>query len=307
MPYGMYGDMTDQPFWHIQSITETDSLVQTGLDSLYGSTPWGSGFDTPESNAIALWCTATGSGFSACSSSVPPQSCPAIPDEMSPRVGYPCFRPGALPIVVHVTDAPWHNDHVGANPYDCTATGYSEAAIELNGIGARHVGVFVNNFGTEGLPAMQAMSTATGAVDATGAPLIEQTDSGAVSTGIVDMIATLATATPQDVNAIPEDVVPDPPGAEYDARAFVKDITPVSGFPTSPEGFASMDETYFYGVVPGTRVTFEIDFYNNTVEPVDTALVFKAHIVVMGNDVTRLDERLVIIIVPTEGMGEVII
>jgi hypothetical protein len=27
----------------------------------------------------------------------------------------------------------------------------------------------------------------------------------------------------------------------------------------------------------------------------------------MGNDVTRLDERLVIIIVPTEGMGEVII
>jgi hypothetical protein len=68
-----------------------------------------------------------------------------------------------------------------------------------------------------------------------------------------------------------------------------------------------MDETYFYGVVPGTMVTFEIDFYNNTVEPEDTALVFKAHIVVMGNDVTRLDERLVIIIVPTEGMGEVFI
>jgi hypothetical protein len=54
-------------------------------------------------------------------------------------------------------------------------------------------------------------------------------------------------------------------------------------------------------------VTFEIDFYNNTVEPEDSALVFKAWIVVMGNDVTRLDERMVIIIVPTEGMGDIII
>jgi hypothetical protein len=307
-PYGGTYVGTDQPFWHVQSITDNDTLVQDGLNYLSGSDfPWGGGADGPESHVIGLWCTATGSGFTDCSSSVPPQSCPAIPDEMSPRVGYPCFRPGALPIIVNVSDADWHNDQTGGYPYDCTSTNFDSALTALLSIGARHIGVQVSTWATSGLASMQEMSTATGSVDAMGAPLVEQTDSGTVSTAIVDMIATLATATPQDVNAIPEDVVPDPPGEEYDARAFVKDITPVSGFPTSPEGFVSMDETYFYGVVPGTQVTFEIDFYNNTVEPVDTALVFKAHIVVMGNDVTRLDERLVIIIVPTEGMGEVII
>jgi hypothetical protein len=301
-PYGGTYVGTDEPYWNVQTITDNDTLVQDGLNYLNGPDfPWGGGADGPESHVVGLWCTATGSGFTDCSSSVPPQSCPAIPDEMSPRVGYPCFRPGALPIIVNVSDADWHSDQVGGNAYTCTSTNYDSALTALLSIGARHIGVQVSTWASAGLASMQAMSTSTGSVDAMGAPLVEQTDSGTVSTAIVDMIATLATATPQDVNAIPEDVVPDPPGAEYDARVFV------SGFPTSPEGFDSMDETYFYGVVPGTMVTFEIDFYNNTVEPVDTALVFKAHIVVMGNDVTRLDERLVIIIVPTEGMGEVII
>ena len=307
-PSGWYGDGGDQPYWHVQSITNDDAAVQAALNTLYGSTPWGSGFDTPESHVVALWCTATGMGITDCSASVPPQSCPAYPDETSPRVGYPCFRPGALPIIVNVTDAPWHNDPSMTYPYDCTSINYTNALTALTDINARHVGVFVNNYGTEGLPYMQQMSTDTGSVDGSGAPLIEQVTGGsAVSTGIVDMIATLATATPMDVNAIPEDVVPDPPGAEYDARVFVKDIDPLSAIPDAPVGFDTMDDDYFFGVTPGTQVTFTIDFYNDTVEPATSALVFKAHIVVMGNNVTRLDERLVIIIVPTEGMGDIII
>ena len=79
------------------------------------------------------------------------------------------------------------------------------------------------------------------------------------------------------------------------------------GFPDAPIGFASMDETYFYAVVPGTHVTFDVDFYNNTVPPLDTAQVFKAWIVVLGYGVARLDQRKVVIIVPTEGMGEILI
>jgi hypothetical protein len=307
VPSGGYGSSNDQPYWNVVNITDDDTEVQGGLNSLYGSVPWGSGSDTPESNAIALYLTATGNGFTECSSNVPPQTCPAHPDEMSPRVGYPCFRPDALPIIVHVTDAPWHNDHEGANPYDCTPVAYANALAELMAINARHVGVFVNNFGTEGLAAMERMSIDTGSVDASGNPLIENTDSGSVSSGIVSMIETLATATPQDVNAEGRDVVGDPPEEEYDASVFVKDITPISGFPAPPTGYSSQDDTYFYDVVPGTDVRFEIDFYNNTVEPEDHALVFKATIAVLGNDVALLDERLVIIIVPTEGMGDIII
>jgi hypothetical protein len=308
VPSGSYGGGEDQPYWNVENITADDAAVQAGLNFLGGPDfPWGGGYDGPESHVLGLWCTATGSGFTDCSASVPPQTCPAFPDEPSARRGYPCFRPESLPIIVNVSDAPWHNDHLGANPYDCTSTGFHDALTELLGIGARHIGVQVNAWSDEGLAAMQEMSFGTGAVDAMGAPLVEVSEDGGVSTSIVDMIATLATATPQDVNAIPQDEPNDPPGADYDASVFVKDITPMYGFPAAPEGFREMDETYFYGVVPGTDVTFDVDFYNNTVPPTDTAQVFKAWIVVLGNSVARLDSRKVVIIVPTEGMGEILI
>jgi hypothetical protein len=307
-PYGGSYVGTDEPYWNVQNITDDDSLVQDGLNYLNGPDfPWGGGADGPESHVIGLWCTATGSGFTDCTSSVPPQSCPAFPDEPSMRRGYPCFRPESLPIIVNVSDAPWHNDHAGGNPYDCTDTDFHDALAELLAIGARHIGIQVNSWGTEGLAAMQEMSVGTGAVDAMGAPLVEQSEGGTVSTGIVDMIATLATATPQDVNAIGQDEPDDPPGADYDASRFIKNITPVSGFPAAPEGFSSMDETFFYDVVPGTQVTFQVDFYNNDKPPLDTAQVFKAWIIVLGNSVARLDSRKVVIIVPTEGMGEILI
>ena len=67
------------------------------------------------------------------------------------------------------------------------------------------IGIQVNTWSTEGLASMQEMSVGTGAVDAMGAALVEVSDSGTVSSGIVDMIATLATATPQDVNAVGQD------------------------------------------------------------------------------------------------------
>ena len=49
--------------------------------------------------------------------SVPPRTCPAIPDEPAPRRGYPCFRPGALPIVLIFGDNVFHNGPGGSQPY----------------------------------------------------------------------------------------------------------------------------------------------------------------------------------------------
>ena len=298
-PQGEYGDPEDLPFWHVQSITSADATVQLALNSLYGSTPWGSGFDTPEASVIALWSVATGDGVSDCSASVPPQDCPPHPEEMAPRRGYPCFRPGALPIVVHVTDAPWHNDASMTYPYDCTSIDYDFALEAMLGIGARYVGVFVDNYGTEGLPVMEQFATDTGSVSDTGEPLVEVVmGGGSVDMAIVDVIATLASAAPMEVNAVAEDVGDDPPGADLDARVFVKGIRPVGGYPDAPVGFDWMDDEYFHGVRPGTVVTFRVEFFNSTLAPADTARVFTARIVVIGNGVTRLDERLVVIIVP---------
>jgi hypothetical protein len=64
VPSGGYGDSADSAYWNVQNITDVDSNVQMGLNSLYGSsTFWGSGSDGPESNVLALYLTATGYAF----------------------------------------------------------------------------------------------------------------------------------------------------------------------------------------------------------------------------------------------------
>ena len=305
-----YGIYNDAPYWNSTNITADDSRVQSELTWLYTAPwdTWGSGCDGAESHVIALSLTATGLGFTDCDSAVPPQTCPAVPDEPSPRRGYPCFRPESLPIIVNVSDAPWHNGLEDWWDYRCTDHDYDDAVRDLNSIGARYIGIFWNRLG-EGTPPPEyaAMATATGSVDETGAPLVVTTETGDISTSIVDLIATLATATPQDVNAVPQDEPDDPPGADYDATLFIKDITPLRGYPDAPAGFESMDETFFYGVIPGTSVTFDVDFHNDTVRPTASAQVFKAWILVLGNSVARLDRRMVVIIVPTDGMRDILI
>ena len=73
-------------------------------------------------------------------------------------------------------------------------------------------------------------------------------------------------------------------------------MTPDSADP--PEQIDSMDETTFYGVHPGTSVTFEVDFYNDVFEPETAeATLFEATIYVIGES-TQLDAREVFIIVP---------
>jgi len=243
--YVPHGTEPDEPYWNVQNITADDTAVQDGLTYLYGPDfPWGGGGDTHESAVIALWSTATGNGFDECNSSVPPQVCPEIPDEMSPRRGYPCFRPESLPIIVNISDSSWHNNELGGYAYECTDTDFDDALTELNDIGARYIGVFVDHFGSDFMiDSYGAMASGTGTVDATGEPLVEKAVFGRVSETIVDLIATLATSTPQDVNAVPQDEPDDPPGANYDATVFIKNITPLHGYPDSPEGFSTMDST----------------------------------------------------------------
>jgi hypothetical protein len=307
--YVPHGGDGDEPYWNVQNITDDDTLVQDGLTYLYGPDfPWGGGGDTQESSSIALWCTATGNGFDECNSSVPAAVCPEIPDEPSPRRGYPCFRPESLPIIVHISDAWWHNNELGGYGYECTDTDFFDAQTELNAIGARYIGVVVDpTGGSYMVETSLAMATGTGSVDSAGEPLVQSANFGRVSESIVDLIATLAVSTPQDVNAVPQDEPDDPPGADYDATLFIKNITPLRGYPDAPEGFSSMDSIFFYGVIPGTSVTFDVDFHNNTVPPTASAQVFKAWILVLGNSVARLDRRKVVIIVPTDGMRDILI
>ncbi len=297
-----YGSAGDLPFVLLQEITDSVPDVQTAINSMGA----GGGADTPESHVEALYQTATGYGFAPW---VPPQSCPVYPDETSLRVGYPCFRPDSLPIVVLISDAPMHNGPDLAYAYNVATyselygtADYNMAITALLGIGARVIGVSVDSgTGTETFSHMTRVAQDTGSVDESGTALVRTAPGGSVSTEIVDMILTLARETPMDINAVPEDEPGDPgPGPEdFDAALFIVDITPKSFFPVG--GASGMDDEYFRDVTPGTSVTFDVTFQNDIVEPEDSAQVFKAWIAVMGNGVARLDERMVIIIVPTEG------
>lgn len=264
----------------------------------------GSGGDGSESHTEGLYQTATGEGFPGY---IDPQHCEMSPDDPYPPRGYPCFRPGALPIVVLITDAAMHNGPSGYDAYSSGVPGnghtVDQALEALNAIGARVIGVGSQAWG-EAISHLNYVATATGTVDPMDQPLVYECDA-AVTAEVVDAIAELAGSTPQDVSTTTQDL---PDRQEYldrgeqeiDATGFIKTIRPVRAIPE--EGLLhGMDETTFRGVIPGTTVEFEVVFQNDFVPPRETSRIYEALIIVVGNGVAHLDERHVYIIVPPEG------
>lgn len=266
--------------------------------------PCHGGGDGPESYVPAMWATATGRGLTWSGGSVPDQTCPAVLDEPGTRRGYPCFRPGALPIVLLFGDFSFHNGPGGAAPYSFPAPTYDETVAALNGIGARVISIFS---GSGGLDAnYRQIATDTGSVRGDGSPLFFQINGNGsgLGTEVVDAVGLLVGGTPQDVSTRRENVEGNP--GNFDATMFIKSITPVEGFRDGvpgpgPNSYSSRDETTFYDVIPGTRVQFAVDFWNDVHPPAETALIFRARIVVVGNGVADLDSRDVYIVVPPDG------
>jgi hypothetical protein len=307
-PTDFYGDAFsgDVPYAHLEDITADLGRVNGAL-----SLTANSGNDTPESNTAAVYLTASGAGMTYDDDvrgvgTIPARSCPTIPDEMGVRRGYPCFRPGALPIVVLVSDAPWHN---GVDPFNDYAgirgpVSFDMAVDAMNAIGARFIGANVGFAGSG--PDMEAMARRTGSVRSDGTPLVFTGPASTTSDQIIDGITSLVGGTPQDVSTRTENVPGNPD--EFDARQFIKAIIPVEGFgpggeigPIPGVTYNSKDETTFYQVIPGTQVEFAIDFWND-VRPTPTRTeIHQARIIVVGNGVADLDFRNVYIVVPPEG------
>jgi len=299
------GPPGDNPFELVQTITTNDSEMESAVARLNAD----SGGANWASSNEALYQAATGDGILPW---VPQQTCTSVPDEVGMRHGYPCFRPGALPIMVVITDTASKNGP-GAPTYDNSQfTGavphtHEQTLEGLRGIGARVIGVISDDV-QEGSPHLQFQTWAreTGTVDATGTPLqfgMRANGSG-LDSSIVEAIRTLAEETPQDISAIVRDGEDRPEGVgPVDANVFVKAITPVSVFDgavahSCPDA-ARCDDRHFFDVTPGSRVTFRIRFLNDTQEPRSHAQVFLATIIVLGNGVAELDAREVIIVVPS--------
>ena len=271
------------------------------------------GLDFPESYVPALHAAATGTplSWSAGEDAVCrvttftneeffwSAGATSAPDCAAGHVGAACFRPGALPIFLMIGDAAFHNGPGGSEPYlDLPgAPTYAATRDALLGIGARVISVFSGESGGDG--DYRQLAVDTGTVRQNGDPLVFgiSANGSGLSSVIVDAVEELVAATPQDVDTRRENVPGNPD--EFDATRFIKSITPASADPT--DGISGMNDTTFLGVIPGTDVTFAIDFYNDVRPPASTAQIFKAKIIVVGNGVTDLDERNVYIVVPPEG------
>ncbi len=288
----------DQSIRNIGRITGTPNGEQDIQEAVEGL-PCHYGADAPESYGPALFATATGMGLSWPGGMVPARSCPSIPDEPAARRGYPCFRPGALPIVLIFGDNTWHNGPGGASPYSFPSPSYDETVAALDAIGARVLGV--NSGDARGH--FEQVARDTGAVRADGSPLVFDiaSNGSGLTSAVVDAVTELVGGTPQDVNTRRDNVPGNPDG--FDATQFILSIVPFEGYGAGggPGGYESKDATTFYGVIPGTTVEFTIDFHNAVRPGADVAQIFQARIIVVGNGVTDLDARNVYIVVPPEG------
>ncbi len=294
IPTGSFGSSSDEAYSHIHDISNNIASVQAAIDEF----PTGSGADGPESDVVALYCTATGEGVSTW---VDPS-----PGCLEGRFGYPCFRPYSLPIILLFTDAPMHNGPPDgtANPYGLPdVPNWLDAIAVLNDIGAKVLGFFSGgDWSPEGIEHLRETSVATGAVYPSGEPLTWElgTDGSGLDLAVVDAIADLSSEVARDVTTTVEEspLVDD----GVDAADFIQSVIPIRGDPGAPAGFASFDETTFYGVQAGTVLTFSVTFQNDFVEEELEPQVFVARIVVLGDDTVRLDDRRVIILIPPTGV-----
>ena len=233
-----------------------------------------------------------------------------------PGIGWPCFRPGAVPIVVMAGDEAFYAQGLGV----CTTPDFAALTSALNAIHARFVGISSQGAVGDGDLMWQGFvdtAVATGSVDIAGRPLAFEiaNDGTGIGDQVVEAIETLAGQVVMDITATAVDV-DEGPGDTTDATIFVDyleaNTTGGVADPRDPgricaPGLSAVDTDAdghpdeFTDVLPGTIVCFDIvPRENSTVEPTAEAQLFRAEVRVTGDAVTVLDTRVVYFLVPPD-------
>jgi hypothetical protein len=331
-PVSPYGSLSTGDVLFAVAIGSTDVSTDPGrmmVQTAFNGIPLHFGGDGPESGTPALYEIVTGMGGmwtgAGAMFTVPNYA----GDCLDTGWGAPCFRTAALPIVVHFTDICQHNGPPGedasCDPYVGIAPElptWEEAVAEMNRVGAKFIGVnatgascaaVVGPMGFSPCYFLKRTAEETGSVDLDGSPLVYDLPNSASMTVFADTVVgaveTLATRVPLDVTTALRDDATDP--FSVDATRFVKRRRPAcTGEPgddacwTEPPGVthdqavAAIDTSTFFGIIPGTRVLFDITFQNDFEMGGEEIRIFIAYIDVTGGGSAVLDTREVYIVVP---------
>jgi hypothetical protein len=268
------------------------------------------GADAPESHVPALHAIATGCGDGSGTLAIPND--PGNSCLREDLIGYPHFREGSVPIIVLLTDAPFHNGPLRANPYGVipgvTPPTYDQTVEALNEIHARVIGV--NSGGAIGRVHLVELATDTGTVGARG-PLVYDIAGTGVGLGdqVISAVQALASGVPLDITVRAVDAPDDEVNA---VEAFISRVEPnVAGLGDCAGGLTTDDDDddgvldTFLSVIPGTTVCFDVvPRMNETIESTGRPQSFRATIQVWGDHVTLLDERDVFFLVPAVIAGD---
>jgi hypothetical protein len=333
-PFGSYGATPDEPF--ILAIRMTPPSMAGDVRDAFNRIMLHGGGDGPESQTEALYQIVTGeggtwmgmAGWGGGSGMYTMRR--YVGDCLDGGWGAPCFRDAALPIVVLFTDICSHNgppdddlascmDYTAITPAPAT---WADTIAAMNRRGAKFIGVNASGgprCATVTAPGgyspcwfLRRTAEETGSVDLDGNPLVydlpNSADRATFTDTIVGAIETVATRVPLDVDTGLRDDPSDAAGV--DARRFIKRRQPAcitTGDDTcwvEPTGVehsqavATYDTSTFFGVVPGTLVTFTITFQNDFYPGGPTAELFIAFIDVRGGGTSVLDTRQVFVVVP---------
>lgn len=292
-PVAPHGNLGSPKAYELRlPITNDAQRLEAALDLV----PDWSNADFPEAQVEGLYQVATGEGL-------PPFIEPSFGCATGGEGGA-CFRSTALPVVMLITDAPFHNGPPGIAPidnYNFTPAPHTYAEtiaalrahkIVVIGLGAS------DSLGPSPLPHLTALARDTGAVDAEGRALVFDIGGRGNNIGntIVTAVEGLAAGLPLDVDAYAVDV----PGDAVDARTLITSVSPLAAEPAS--GVEQITETTFVGTQPGTRVTFQIELDISTLPPTPETQRIPATVVFRAAQRSIVGEREILILIPgTDG------
>ncbi len=247
-----------------------------------------------------------------------PDPCPAG------HRGYPCFRPGSLPILLLIGNEPFSECYLpdGAGLGNCSMSphptmvprSFPEVSGAVNKLGAKVIGI--QGDGTFNVRAQLAEDFATlcketGSVNAKGEPFVFDGVDDAAAEAIAKGIRELASKLSLDMSARVVDDSSDPVDA---VEAFVDHLEVHPAGTGECVGWKQVKdddgdghpETYL-AVPAGTSACWKIHVkQNTTIVATEQVQLYTADVELWGNGVTKLDTRKIYFVVPPKFKNPVI-